>query len=219
MIKNKYTQKIFIWVYLFEGWGNPGNTPAWQKSHNQTKKPNPNFSQYFTLRWIPGTSSATIKSIIQTKKLGISKGILLKADKTKIYLFLQSLYFLSVLSLILLIRCWDGMRCKGEREPAVCMYSLLYQFPLCLLSGTLSRQRGNRSHMEQKPEVALPAWRGDGHTDSPYGTMRRWGREQWVGGPGWRQAIGTAQPRGSQETAERAPWKHKRPRQIMATGN
>lgn len=135
MIKNKYTQKIFIWVYLFEGWGNPGNTPAWQKSHNQTKKPNPNFSQYFTLRWIPGTSSATIKSIIQTKKLGISKGILLKADKTKIYLFLQSLYFLSVLSLILLMLRWDEIKlCKGEREPAVCMYSLLYQFPLCLLS-------------------------------------------------------------------------------------
>lgn len=213
MIKNKYTQKIFIWVYLFEGWGNPGNTPAWQKSHNQTKKPNPNFSQYFTLRWIPGTSSATIKSIIQTKKLGISKGILLKADKTKIYLFLQSLYFLSVLSLILLIRCWDGMRlsCVKERGSRLSACTLYYINSLFVCSVC--------RHMEQKPEVALPAWRGDGHTDSPYGTMRRWGREQWVRGPGWRQAIGTAQPRGSQETAERAPWKHKQPRQIMATGN
>lgn len=145
MIKNKYTQKIFIWVYLFEGWGNPGNTPAWQKSHNQTKKPNPNFSQYFTLRWIPGTSSATIKSIIQTKKLGISKGILLKADKTKIYLFLQSLYFLSVLSLILLIRCWDGMRLscvkeRGSRLSACTLYYINSLFAQCAATWNRSQK-------------------------------------------------------------------------------
>lgn len=106
-----------------------------------------------------------------------------------------------------------GVRSAAEREKgAGILESLVSALSLSAHSGT------TRSSQKLYEQRRVAAERRDTHTHTQSLTTS-W--ESGGSGPGWIQAIGTAQPRGNQEITELAqsPWKHRQPRQIMETGN